>query len=65
MPPGKPGRPRVPVPGWSVSLYLRSPEVDLLARIARRRDVSMSGLFRQMVRRELCKDATEKIVEKP
>ena len=55
----------MPVSGLLSKLYLRSPEVDLLARIARRRDVSMSRLLRQMVRRELRKDATEKIVEKP
>jgi hypothetical protein len=47
-----------------VSTNLRSPEVDLLARLARRHDVSMSGLLRQMIRRELRKGDVEKI-EKP
>ena len=54
----------MPVPGCSVSTYLRSPEVDLLARLARRHDVSMSGLLRQMIRNELRTGGIEKL-EKP
>ena len=52
------------VKGCSVTCYLREPEVDLLARLARRHDVSMSGLLRQMIRRELRTGGIEKL-EKP
>ena len=51
----------MPVKGCSVSCYLRTPEVDLLARIARRQDVSMSGLLRRMIRNELRTGGVEKI----
>lgn len=44
-----------------MSTYLQVNEIDLLAKIARRHDVSMSGLFRQMIRRELREGATEKL----
>ena len=47
-----------------MSTYLQVNEIDLLAKIARRHDVSMSGLLRQMIRRELRKGDVEKI-EKP
>jgi len=42
----------VPVPGCSVSCFLRTPEVDKLVRLARRHDVSVSALLRGMIRRE-------------
>ena len=52
-PPRRPGRPPALVKSASVSLYLPVSEVDLLAKIARRHDVSMSALLRRMVRNEL------------
>ena len=44
----------------SISTYLRVNEIDLLAKIARRQDVSMSALLRRMVRNELRQGAIEK-----
>jgi hypothetical protein len=64
VPPGKPGRPPSLVKGCTVSTYLREPEIDRLARLARRHDMSLSGLLRQLIRRELRGGGVEKIGEK-
>ena len=45
----KRGRPRLDVPGASVSTWLRPHEHDRLIRLAQRRDVSISALVRQIL----------------
>jgi Ribbon-helix-helix protein, copG family len=58
--PNRGGRPRCP-PGAKASVYLRATEVDMLAKIALRNDVSLSWLIRRMVRHSLRQGAIEKI----
>jgi hypothetical protein len=49
----KPGRPGKPDPGSSVSVWVRTPQHDQLASLARARGESISALVRQILTRAL------------